>query len=239
MRKVSRRDVIAAAGGFAVGATAAAAGGRILASLPTPRLSEWGPDASIWDKVPVREFALTTAPRVHPAISGTAAHQRLQVQAIGTAEEVYIRAQWEDAGKHDRILSPTDFSDAVAVEFPRNRDPRTSPMMGSQGAPVSIWQWMTSSGKASNLVAQGWGTIVPAPAQDVEAVGQYKQGRWVVTFRRNRKPQDDDSVDLTGISVIPAAFALWEGGNQETGGLKAVSVEAVQGRWIELEFLEV
>jgi DMSO reductase family type II enzyme heme b subunit len=235
---LSRRDLIVGASGFVVGTVATAAAGRLLAVPPIPRLLEWKPESSVWKKVPVRNLSLTTAPPFHAVIHGTAAHQRLQAQAIGTVEEVYIRVQWEDKGKHDQIRNLTDFSDAVAVQFPQNRNPQTTAIMGTREAPVNIWYWKASSGKAQNLVAEGPFTIVPAPAQDVEAVGEYKDGRWVVTFRRNRKPQDGSSVDLTGMRVMPVAFALWEGVNYEANGLKAVTTEAAQGRWVELEFVE-
>jgi len=239
MSGVSRRDFVSGASGLVVGGAVTAVAGRLLAPSATPRLLEWGPDALVWNKVPVRSFALTTAPPVHPVISGTAVHNQLQAQAIAAGEEVYIRVQWQDGREDNQIVKLTDFSDAVAIQFPRNRQPQTSSLMGTRDAPVDIWYWKASSGQAQNLVAEGPFTIVAAPTQDVEAVGRYKEGRWVVAFRRSRAPQDDRSVDLTGVKVIPAAFALWEGGNQEANGLKAVTVEAAQGRWIELEFAEV
>ena len=238
-RALRRRDFLIAGGGLAAGAAGAAIGGRLLEPPEGPqRLIEWGPDAPVWGEAPVRELALVTAPPFHPVISGSATHSRMRVQALGTADEVYVRLEWEDADKHDRIVELWDYADAVAIQFPRDRDPATNPMMGTPERPVNTWYWRASWGKAQNLVAEAPFTITPASAQDVEASARHADGRWVVVFRRRREPGDGASVNLAGVRAIPAAFALWEGGNREAGGLKAVTREATEGRWVDLAFAE-
>ncbi len=238
-RALSRRDLLIAGGGVAAGAAAAAIVGRLPELLEGPeRLIEWGPDARVWGEAPVRELALVTAPPFHPVISGSAAHTRMWVQALGTADEVYVRLEWEDMDKHDRIVELSDYSDAVAIQFPRDRDAATSPMMGTREKPVNTWYWRANWEKAQNLVAEGGFTITPASAQDVEVSARHADGRWVVVFRRRREPGDGASVNLAGVRAIPAAFALWEGANREANGFKAVTREATEGRWVELAFAE-
>lgn len=106
--------------------------------------------------------------------------------------------------------APADFGSAEARQYliglaagnPLARPDRTSPV--------------------EELLATGFGTATHKPGQAVQGKGVWADGRWQVLFTRALAPDGPDSASLTGREVS-AAFAVWNGSNQEVGARKQLS----------------
>lgn len=190
------------------------------------------PDGAAWKSVSQTRIEVSTAPAVHPSIVGEATITEVNAQAAALGDQLFIRVQWKDASENrDRGIGK--FADGVAVEFPADGSEETSMIMGGDGRRVNIWYWNASKNAAENLVADGFGTLTRLPVQDVQASGNYAKGVWTVVFHRALKPQGDDNITLAikKGTKLPVAFAVWNGGNSERDGFKAVTME-----WHQLAF---
>lgn len=181
------------------------------------------PTAAIWKKVPATLVPLLTAPPVHPAVSGAASTQAVTVRAIRTGETLYIHLTWTDPSPE---LPPTkvgSFSDGAAVQFPLDKKETTPILMGVPGARVNIWYWRAGD-RVENLLADGFGTLTPSSVQDVTGRGIHANGSWAVVLSRPLKTTAEDGITLEGVERLPVGFAVWNGGNQERDGFKAVTM---------------
>lgn len=182
-------------------------------------------DDPIWQKVPVKEIALSTAFAAHPAITGDARISRVRVQAARTAKGIAFRLQWRD-DQANTDLTSNRFADAVALQFPLSRSTETLAFMGGEGKRVNIWYWNAAKNAAENLIADGFGTVTKLATQDVTAHGKYANGTWTVVFVRSFRTIEPEAVALSPQpGSYPIAIAVWEGRNQERDGFKAVTLE--------------
>ncbi len=96
------------------------------------------------------------------------------------------------------------------------------------------------AGKAEALTAQGYGTLDRKPVQDAVTSGSWEHGRWTVTLETPMKsflpaaPPPGAAAGpgpkLTG-SVVPVAFAVWDGARGDRDGIKSISV----WHWLSLD----
>ena len=132
------------------------------------------------------------------------------------------------------------FSDAVALQFPKEEAYSTAPVekpLYRHGDPqhhTTIWYW--NAGSVEPLIeprtmlfdATGPDSkLVPRKNSDDLAVdGEWKDGRWRVLFKRSRGFMEDLNTDGGGQSgdlvfrkgqFIPVSFANWDGNNGEAG----------------------
>ena len=95
------------------------------------------PFAPAWKAAATYEVALAPqqeqAPSLHRATVG-----RVRVQGLRTDTDVAFRMTWQDASR-DESMDVGRFGDAVALELPLHE--KSSPQMGSQGAPVQLILW--------------------------------------------------------------------------------------------------
>ena len=89
----------------------------------------------------------------------------------------------------------------------------------------------TRASAAENLTAQGFGTLRARPPVDqtVIAKGVYGTESYRVTFRRALTSKGRDAVALRPGSIVPVAFAVWNGSAGDRDGKKSVTI------WQELE----
>jgi Fe-S-cluster-containing dehydrogenase component len=86
---------------------------------------------------------------LHPADPRAA---RVKVRALHDGAWVAFRLEWRDASK-DELFGPSQFSDAAAVQVPRDPNTDPSPMMGQPGSPVRILYWKAAWQTADMLAA--------------------------------------------------------------------------------------
>jgi mono/diheme cytochrome c family protein len=77
-----------------------------------------------------------------------------------------------------------------------------------------------------DLTAQGFGTLKARPRidQKVDARGIYGKGAYRVMFRRSLRATGQGSVALQPDSIVPVAFAVWNGSAGDRDGKKSVTI---------------
>jgi len=73
-----------------------------------------------------------------------------------------------------------------------------------------------------DLNAEGFSTLTTQAHQDVDGDGNWRNNRWAVVFKRSLSTGDANDTQFTG-SKTPMAIAIWNGGNKERNGQKAVT----------------
>jgi mono/diheme cytochrome c family protein len=84
----------------------------------------------------------------------------------------------------------------------------------------------TRKSATEDLSAQGFGTLRARPRRDqaVDAHGEYSNGSYRVMFSRALAPQGEGGVALAPGSIVPAAFAIWDGSAGDRDGTKSVTI---------------
>ena len=73
-----------------------------------------------------------------------------------------------------------------------------------------------------DLNAEGFSTLTTQAHQDVQGEGNWRNNRWAVVFKRALKTGDANDTQFGG-GKAPMAIAIWNGGNKERNGQKAVT----------------
>jgi len=73
-----------------------------------------------------------------------------------------------------------------------------------------------------DLNAEGFSTLTTQAQQDVAGEGNWRNNRWSVVFKRALKTGDSNDTQFNG-GKTPMAIAIWNGGNKERNGQKAVT----------------
>lgn len=84
-------------------------------------------------------------------------------------------------------------------------------------------------GPVEDLNAEGLGTLTLQASQDVMGKGLWSGGKWSVVFWRPMITMDKDDAKFERGTILPIAFAIWDGSNLEKEGLKSIST------WHELK----
>lgn len=118
--------------------------------------------------------------------------------------------------------------DQVAVWFPNaysdsyptalEDDPIYQPAR-ALGNPVAL----AGGTPVQNLVAQAFGTLERAAAQDVQGKGVWKDGRWSVVFARPFAGGAPDQAEFAQGVSTSLAVAVWDGARGDRDGQKSVS----------------
>ena len=144
------------------------------------------------------------------------------VAAARTDDRLYLRLSWSDASANTSTDSLRAFADAAAVQLPVSTAERPPIAMGSTDNRVNVWYWNGADG-AESLLAGGAGSTTRVPEPSVETTATHTGDRWTVVFSR---PLASDRANVTDIDAnrdVNAAFAVWEGSNDERSGQKAAS----------------
>jgi DMSO reductase family type II enzyme heme b subunit len=157
-----------------------------------------------------------------------AAHT-VMVRAAHNGERLYFNLSWADETRDRAIGDTNQFADAAAVLFPVNGDaPLQS--MGSPQAPVNAWYWRADLEHPYSIAAQGTGTTRRDQDPELAARGSHQSGAWSIVIRRRLSSAQPESVSLALGASGKVGFAVWQGSNEERGGLKAVTMD-----WEQLE----
>lgn len=196
------------------------------ASLLDPHSAEWG-------RISEHDLSLSPTPiTAQPSVYIQAKWKdqdyggtpRLSVQAAHNGSRIFFRLTWEDETA-DRLLHDTDrFTDAAAVLFPIAGDaPLQS--MGSPQEPVNAWFWRPDLDSPYSVTAQGTGTSRREADGELMGAGGHDGRTWAVVLGRSLGNGGDGRAPIAPGETTKVAFAVWQGANQERGGLKAVTLE--------------
>ncbi len=149
----------------------------------------------------------------------------VRVRAAHNGEALFFHLTWDDETADDRIGDTDRFADAAAVLFPLNGDAPIA-NMGLEGQPVNAWYWRPDLERPLNVTAQGPGTTVRHQDDGfLEAAAQHGSGHWSVVVARPFAARGANAVVLAPGQAAKVGFAVWQGANQERGGLKAFTPE--------------
>jgi DMSO reductase family type II enzyme heme b subunit len=191
------------------------------------------PGARDWDAVTPASLALQPTPvSAQPSLYIQAKwrelpyglNSNLTVRAAHAGERLYFRLSWPDDTENQGIQDTDQFADAAAVIFPLRGDASLQ-SMGSPNAPVNAWYWRPDLEQPYNITAQGTGTTRRTPDPELAASGTYANGEWTVVIRRRLRTSVSDYVKFRPGAAGKVAFAVWQGANQERGGLKSASAD--------------
>ncbi len=175
------------------------------------------PSSPRWEEAPVVEFSMS--PQVHwdPRIFSVTV-KSLKVRSLQNGQQVAILLEYEDPTENP--------GDAAAIEFPvgdkKSHFAHAQEMLEVESGQLNIWYWRASKG-VSDMNAKGFGTTAAQPQQNVAGKGVWKDGVWRVVFARDLENSDPDDAQLALGKFVQIAFAVWDGGNQEVGSMKAVT----------------
>jgi len=181
------------------------------------------PTADGWSSVPASDVALASAPSGVPNADDTSI-ERVHVQAVRSGGQFYVRLQWADPTHNVSAESPRQFVDAAAVQFPVDTSSRPPIAMGGRDNRVNVWYW-AGNGGTQELLAGGAGSTTAFPSPSVAANATYADGTWTVVYTRDIESGSESAnrTDLGSTDTLDVAFAVWNGGNGERAGRKAVS----------------
>jgi DMSO reductase family type II enzyme heme b subunit len=146
------------------------------------------------------------------------------VRTAHNGERLYFHLSWADDTTDEGIRDTDQFADAAAVLFPVNGDaPLQS--MGSPQAPVNAWYWRPDLEEPLSISAQGTGTTRRSQDPELGASGIHSRGAWRVVIRRRLTSPVTGYVNLAPGAQFKVGFAVWQGSNQERGGLKAATLD--------------
>jgi len=196
------------------------------------------PESPEWDGVPTSEVTLQPTPVIaQPSEyiqakwkeSPYGATQSVTVRAAHDGDQLYFHMSWADDTNDDGIRDTDQFADAAAVIFPAFGDaPLQS--MGSPKLPVNAWYWRPDLEAPYNITAQGTGTTIRNDDEELAARGAHGERAWSLVIRRRLASEKFGYVDLKPGTTRKVGFAVWQGSNQERGGLKSVTLD-----WEQLE----
>lgn len=187
------------------------------------------PDDIVWDRVAAYRTFVTAAPPLHQSTAlrfDPKEGQHLYFQVARTAERFYVRLRWHD--ESENLKSAVDaFPDGAAIQFALNGTD-TNYMMGSgPKKPVNIWYWRPDAAAVASLAAGGYGSTSILPDQPVSGKASFRrmdnrEDEWHLVMSREINSKGEHQVGLKK-GVVPIAFALWQGEENQRDGYKRVS----------------
>ena len=191
------------------------------------------PQSALWEQAKEAEIPLSAQQMQQPGGGST---RSVFVRAIEDGMTFAIRVSWNDDTKNDVVGNLP--SDAAAIQLPI--DPQHLPYqcMGQSNSRVNIWQWKAALEKeagealttttmegagARNLTSNGICKAVETNGIGPAARSFHDGQQWHVVYWRNLYKGDLVTAPLVREASTSIAFAVWNGAQGETRGMKAVS----------------
>jgi DMSO reductase family type II enzyme heme b subunit len=228
------------------------ASGEIVAKKIAEDLPD-DPDNILWNRttafrVPLMLISQKTDPNVKALYVETEKsvadpfENYINVKALYNEKDITFLVEWKDATRNV-LLSIDTFRDGVALQFPMQSAPEPTYRMGqgegkASAGMVNIWFWKADVQESinkgaqpiyrtpvENLMAGGFGTLSlkDRESQHVSGKGKWKNGKWSVVFKRTFSIVESSAKFTIG-KFTPVSFAVWDGGESNVDGMKAVSV---------------
>ena len=101
------------------------------------------PFSEVWQRASSVEVPLSAQNVVPPRAGG---ERTVIARALHDDERLYVLVEWRDPSAESSVTRETDFTDAVAVQFPVIEGEQVPAFcMGDPNAPVNIWQWKAAA----------------------------------------------------------------------------------------------
>ncbi len=202
------------------------------------------PQSSVWQQIPASTIPLEGTPAAFqptPAIRETWAGKQIgtvtkvAIQAVHNGKEVAFRLEWDAPNRGTTHGDNSVFPDGAAIAFPTVENAPV--MMGAPNMPINIWFWRASeeankAGDSRQIDAQGIGTSDTVDKNQVKSKSSWQDGKWTVVISRSLQViSQTDVAQLKAGEEAQYAVAIWDGSNQERGGIKSYSGMA----WLNLK----
>jgi DMSO reductase family type II enzyme heme b subunit len=202
-------------------------------------------DDEAWKSAPITSMRLVPNIIKEPRLF-TPKNDLISVRVLYNEQEIAFLMQINDRTEslpgHEYSMSIQDeeltlYSDAVAMQFPREGAYTSAPMVekplyrhGDSKHNTSMWYWNAGSLEpkldAMTMLLKATGpNNKPEPMLDnktVSAQGQWYEGQWQVMMKRKRAGIDGEISFAEG-EFIPVSFANWDGSNGEKGSKHTLS----------------
>ncbi|MGQ3684813.1 MAG: ethylbenzene dehydrogenase-related protein [Candidatus Loosdrechtia sp.] len=164
----------------------------------------------------------------------------IMIKALYNNDEIAFLLEWDDATNRQEEI----FRDGVSLQFPTQipeslKKPYFA--MGDKSGAVNLWTWKaywgedsgpvaesseTEPGEVYELNAKGFKnvTVQTSESQNIMGKGVYQNGRWHVVLKRSLQTDDvKGDIQFEIGKLIPIAFAVWDGSNNDAGAQKSIS----------------
>jgi mono/diheme cytochrome c family protein len=122
-------------------------------------------------------------------------------------------------------VAPSEWSDAVALQFPRQlpAGPRRPYfVVGDSRTPVELWFVDLARPTEGQLwIGRGSDSLERSEEWAPEVSGTFHEGRWSVAFKRERRSRD--GITFPDNAYVPMAFSVWDGFHQERGNKRGLT----------------
>ncbi len=130
----------------------------------------------------------------------------------------------EDEGGAAAPAAKSEFSDAVAIQFPLER-PTTirKPyfVFGDKDHPVNLWFADLAKQTPELYVGRGSDDLEALGPRDLQVWSHYDKGQWTVIFKRRLRSSGSITFEEGGF--LPIALSVWDGISRERGNKRALS----------------
>lgn len=131
----------------------------------------------------------------------------------------------EEAGGAAPAAGPqSEFSDAVAIQFPAEK-PATirKPyfVFGDEGNAVNLWFADLAKQEPALYVGRGSESLEALGPRDLAVTHAYDKGEWRVVFKRRLRSQGEITFEEQGF--LPIAFSVWDGLARERGNKRGLT----------------
>jgi DMSO reductase family type II enzyme heme b subunit len=191
------------------------------------------PQSPLWQQATEADIPLSAQQMQQPGGGSTT---EVRVRALEDGQNFAIMVSWDDDTKNDTVGAVP--SDAGAIQLPI--DPQHLPYqcMGQTNSRVNIWQWKAALEKtgaqqlqanameaagARNLTSNGICKAVDTPGIAPSAQSYHDGKQWHVVYWRELYKGDINTAPIVRETNSSIAFAIWNGANGETRGMKSVS----------------
>ncbi len=144
---------------------------------------------------------------------------RLSVSSLHDTKRIAFRMSWRDEKKDTG--DGEDVPDGAALMFPVSGDPVLM-TMGAENAPVHALHWRARKDEIRSVTVTGIGSSQRSGAVAQAVKSAWSQGVWTLVITRDLDGPEEVATFRPG-QETRIGFAIWNGGNQERGGIKAVS----------------
>jgi complex iron-sulfur molybdoenzyme family reductase subunit gamma len=199
------------------------------------------PQSAVWNNINPENIKLEGTPL---AMQPTAAIREswgdrkigtvdtVAVQVAHNGKELAFRLVWDAPNHKVDNGDNSTFPDGAAIAFPLTANAPV--MMGAPNMPINIWFWRADDNGDSRMInAEGIGTSDTINQSAVKTRAVSKSGQWLLVIQRALQADNANAVTLTAGSQAQCALAIWDGSNQERGGIKSYS--GLQ--WLNLSLL--
>jgi mono/diheme cytochrome c family protein len=147
-----------------------------------------------------------------------------EAAAPAAAAPADVWGEAEAGGEAAAAVPPSEFSDAVAIQFPVEK-PTTirNPyfVFGDKQNAVNLWFADLAKKEPALYVGHGSESIESLGPRDLTMTSRYDKGRWTVTFKRRLRSQGETTFEENGF--LPIAFSVWDGFSRERGNKRGLT----------------